>query len=262
MSSIRQVAAGPGGRIEPVAQRSLGLAVMKHGLLVGLLGCHRVFGVEPQPDAAVIDGGPDAPPPACLYDSFDFDELAAATWTLLEPSNAPISIVVRDMQLVISLPPMSGQTYRANAIASTRVYDATDGAATVRVVKPVSFTGGAESFLSLVAGPDDAYAISAGGQGTINFQVRSHGVRDTITRAWQGNELFWRLRHHASAATVTFETSADGGQWVVEREVAASVPVSSVQLVIGAGTFQDTSSPGTAVFDDAALDTARCSQVR
>jgi hypothetical protein len=64
-------------------------------------------------------------------------------------------------------------------------------------------------------------------------------------------DLWWRIREHADAAgrQVSFETSPDGVSWVERARIPRPFALDAVTVWLGAGTYEDVTTPGRAVFD-------------
>ena len=89
--------------------------------------------------------------------------------------------------------------------------------------------------------------------GVLYFDHTAQGSRDITSIPYNATQhRFWRIRHagHEEDAQVTFETSADGANWVIQRGDHPRFLVAAVYPEISAGTGISLANPGSAVFDN------------
>lgn len=89
--------------------------------------------------------------------------------------------------------------------------------------------------------------------GALYFDHTAQGARDITSIPYSATQhRFWRIRHAGAdtSAQVTFETSADGVNWVIQRGDRPRFLVAAVFPEISAGTGVPLANPGSAIFDN------------
>ena len=63
------------------------------------------------------------------------------------------------------------------------------------------------------------------------------------------------MGHKPAGNLLLFQTSNDGITWVTQRQVAVSVPLTSLKIELSAGTYNVVSPTGKAIYDNFVLET-------
>jgi outer membrane biosynthesis protein TonB len=84
--------------------------------------------------------------------------------------------------------------------------------------------------------------------GSLLFQTTLAGVKTSVTVPYSSQNSWWRLRHASSTNTIYWETSPDGLNWTVQRSIAAQFAITALSVELQAGTWEQETSPGTAIF--------------
>ena len=203
---------------------------------------------------ASAQGAPE--PVADFSDNFS-DNTRDARWklgTLTPPASAfddKVTVAETGERLEIT-PRISASVKAYNGYISAASWNLTDARATVEVIQTTTNKGQTVFTLALDANNWFRFLFESA---KLNFQTKVGGA-ETATNipADAAQQRFWRLRHVRTRDVVTFETSADGTNWVVRREVPRQFSLKSLTIELNAGTPSSVASPGKAVFDGFILE--------
>ena len=206
-------------------------------------------------DAGMPDGGdarvsPDGGPTPCgVRFTDDFDDPAQDPFW--EPNSFQADaggVSETNGELLVTLASEAGHYsgYLSDDI------ELTNTAATVRVVEIPNPATSAQAFFKYEFPYPDSASLHVEG-GTIRARLDTSGsVRDLAEIPFEAaSHRFFRLRHEAG--TLDWQLSADGLEWTT----LASEPglnLSTGRVGIVGGTFEATSNPGVARFDDLVID--------
>lgn len=216
-------------------------------------------------------------PPSRTLLSDDFNDNArdAAKWTIDDPANSVVTALEQNQRLEIAPAP---QLTGYNGFSSASSIDFTNASAAVEVVQ--STVGNSETHLQVgISDTNNIITVVSGGN--IIFQYSVNGARSrTYVPYDPAQHRFWRIRHDIGGDEIVWETSANNVNWVVQRTAPRPLALTSmrVRLIAGKWTNTDSTTPGTAIFDnlkvertplllttdnfnDNSLDTARWSQL-
>jgi hypothetical protein len=218
--------------------------------------CNTVFGVDhvddPRPADAALEP-PDAFVRCPLVDDFN-DGLLAPQWTLMEASQAPVSVTEQAGVLAITLSP-SVTGY--NGIRSTTRVSMIGRLLTVHVPQVTSQAGFVETYIKVNSVTLVDELIMDAGAGNMLARARSGGVNDdsTPTTYSPTEYAWWRILHEDATGMIHFQVSTDGIGWTSFRPpTTVGWDLSNVSIEIGAGAYgTGNASPGQARFDDASL---------
>jgi hypothetical protein len=197
------------------------------------------------------------PEPAAAFSDDFTDNTRDARWnlgTLTPPATAfDEQVTVAETGERLEITPRGAVAGRAyNGYVSASNWNLTDARATVEVVETTTNTGQTVFTLALDANNWFRFLFESA---KLNFQTKVGGAETATTiPADAAQQRFWRLRHERTRDQVTFETSADGTNWVVRREVPRQFSLKSMTIELNAGTPFPAASPGRAVFDSFVLE--------
>jgi uncharacterized protein (TIGR03437 family) len=218
----------------------------------------------PTPSAVPTPTPTPAPTPASsptiiFSDNFNDNLMDATKWSKgvlnLDPGayNPDVSVLEQNQRL--ELKPISNTSvWSHNGYVSTSAYDLKGARATIQVLQAP--TGGT-SYAIFAVGIDSNnwYRINTTA-GQIYFTDKVGGVKNSSSLPYDAAQhKYWRIRHEAISDMIIFETSADGVNWVTQRSVSRQLSLSALRVELDAGTYEPTSTPGTAIFDNFILDT-------
>jgi hypothetical protein len=149
-------------------------------------------------------------------------------------------------ELVLTPP----STVTGSAVYMTgAAYDLTGDAVVVEVPTMVDTTTPAQAYLRVENDADHGLSI-AQQSGTIAFRYEEDGV--TIVAASllyvADDHRWWKIRE--AGGTVYWETSPDGAAWVVRAQmIDPPVDVTTLDVMLGAATYEVVAAPGAAHFD-------------
>jgi hypothetical protein len=199
-----------------------------------------------------------APAPAASFsDDFEDNVRDTALWklgTLTQPAESwdqQVTALEKRQQLEITpLSNAGGRHY--NGYLSVSNWNLTDARATVVLVQAA--TGAAQTMFTLSADGNNWFRFLLE-DGKLSFQASvSGGLTSTQFATGRTLPRFWRLRHERSADQIFFETSADNLTWSVERSVSRQISLTAMTIELNAGTSAKVAAPGTAIFDNFALE--------
>ncbi|TAH34084.1 hypothetical protein EYC59_03750 [Candidatus Saccharibacteria bacterium] len=180
-----------------------------------------------------------------LTDNFNDNSMDTNLWTLQTGTG---STAETGGQLVIT--PASnnpGSTY--DGYASVNTYDLTSSQATVEIPTGINAANGDEQAFTLALNTNNSITMLLGGSNNLIFRLKTAGsTNDTSVTRNDTTMRWWRIRE--SGGLVFYETSPDGNTWTMRRATAVSFSITTLQVKLTAGTWQNVASPGTAVFDN------------
>ena len=195
-------------------------------------------------------GGED--PPGCpgghlpIVDAFD-DGVIGPAWGVISDGVSMIS--EEGGALVVTLPdPTLPSMY--SGLRSASAHDLTGCAVFTRVSQLADPATHAYTQLYVNAGADVGYIEVVADEGNLLFKKIVAGVPTGLALIPHDpvEHAYWRLRE--SAETTYWETSADAQTWTTQASDPTPFPLSSVQIGLGAGTYQEEPVvPGTARFE-------------
>jgi hypothetical protein len=214
--------------------------IARLALLTLLGGCDKLFDLTEIPI-------PDAPPACPVVDEFEgsaFDPM----WDI---ENPPSSVTVKQTggQLVITPQPLMGGYNGLYTIARHSLVGMT---VHVELSESLSDgTGDVEMIATLDHRVDGNYYMIYASHTFLGFRVKNGSTPDEDGIAYSRSEhRFWRLRFDAPGTTIMFETSADDISWTQRRVLPVTVPITSMQLELIAGSYNGgLAIPGEAHFD-------------
>jgi hypothetical protein len=134
------------------------------------------------------------------------------------------------------------------------VYRLTCDSVTVKVPQTTRLTAGVQTVIYIEsATADERIMLVREGEGFLLGSV-SEGVDGHEGRFDSYDpvrDLWWRLREGPGEGgrRIFLETSANGIDWVLRTHIPRPFSVDRVYVLLGAGAWLDTTSPGSAAFD-------------
>jgi hypothetical protein len=210
-------------------------------VIVLLGGCHKLFSlqkVELEPDARANDASNDASE-TCFRETFD-GTLAETLGDWDRVVDTSCGVDVTDGALVITLPSTPCYSWLAlNRRISFEIGDVAH--VTVQQVTP---DDKAETFMSLNVDYQNMYRMYKAETGLL-MRVRVAGV-DVVDESTPYDPLvhaYWRIRRDETS--MNFETSVDDVEWTTRASTpTTTLAVSSLQVQLGAGVYQNLATPG------------------
>lgn len=141
---------------------------------------------------------------------------------------------------------LGGDRYAGYVSAAT--VDFTGSIASVEVVQATA--GGSDTLLCVGPTANNCALIVAEGGVLYGIQVRNGSFSLGSVGYNSTQQRHWRIRHNSANNSLIFETSSNGTAWTPFHTETALIPLTAARLEIGAGTYQDESAPGTAIFDN------------
>ena len=115
-------------------------------------------------------------------------------------------------------------------------------------------SGNAEAVFSLFKDRQNFLQIRYNA-GVLTFIQNAVGLREQSTVASNAAQhRHWRFKHDKAGDTLRFETSPDGVVWTSQRTTGRKVPVTLLYPEMSAGTNVSVAWPGTAAFDNFAVE--------
>jgi len=195
-------------------------------------------------------GGGD--PPGCpgghlpIVDAFD-DGVIGPAWDVISDGVSMVS--EEGGALVVTLPdPTLPSMY--SGLRSISAHDLTDCAVFTRVSQLTDPTTHAYTHIYVSAGAGVGYIEVIADEGNLLFKKVVAGTHTELGLIAHDpvEHAYWRLRE--SAGITYWETSADARTWNTQASDPAPIPLSSVHIGLGAGTYQEEPVvPGTARFE-------------
>jgi glucose/arabinose dehydrogenase len=190
---------------------------------------------------APLSDPPTTPGVNTIKDTFTGTTLDAAKWTKFGTA----SRTVQNGDLTIS-PATSGTGW--HGITSKATYELKNNAVFVEVPKTTNGNVPAETQLVLEKDANNRVLVIRSIYGMVFRSVVNGAFTDTGVAYNATNMRWWRIRE--TTGKVYFETSADATTWTVRRTINDPFDLSKVKVLLDAGTYQSTSNPGTAKFDN------------
>lgn len=180
-------------------------------------------------------------------DDFNDDSIDPARWTLQPTSGITITETGGKFRFTQAANVRSGSYAFARSVG---LYDLTGSQLIVEVFSTA--TGPARTELLLTTNLDadrlqilvldDQLAVrKIVGGNEFNFPVAPY---DPVAHRW------WRIRHEAGSGLVFWETSPDAASWTVHRTEPPPIPITSLQVALGAGVSDWLSPSAESVFDN------------
>jgi hypothetical protein len=207
--------------------------------------------MDPGPGEARFDtvngGGPSAVkwcPPTALTDDFE-DGVRGREW--LRSYDSPNCTLTEVGGELAVKPPDNAVGYCAYGSSSS--YDLTGSAMTMEVPSMVDTTTNAQVYFAVLA--EEGYLEFLQESGTLLFQKHMNGTTKVVgTVAYSpAAHRWWRFREQSN--TTYWEYSADGVMWKVgAMESPNPIPVTAIDIALGAGTYQAIPAPGEVHYDN------------
>lgn len=126
--------------------------------------------------------------------------------------------------------------------------DMTSAHARVEVVQATENT--ADTIFAVGQDSNNWYGFVKEGD-KLYLQIKVAGKKHSENVVYDPAEhRYWRLRHEATENLMLWETSADGTTWAILRSAQPEIPLTSLYVYAGAGTYVVEGAPGKAVFDN------------
>jgi len=213
-------------------------------LVLLLVGCDKLFGLQRVPAES-----PDAAPGNCrLVDDFN-GSVVDPMWAT-DPGPGVVTITTTGGDLVMA-PPPSIEGY--DGIHTFLPIDVTGMIVHIDAKQPLNPGPGEIHLVAEVdpdAGGDNYYMIFAS-NGYIGFRVTKGSDDETGAQYSAIYDRYWRMRFELDGLTMAFETSRDDQDWRLRRQIPVTVPLDSLHISLGAGTYNGgIANPGEGHFDD------------
>jgi subtilisin family serine protease len=185
---------------------------------------------------------------AAVTVSDDFNDNARDTAKWGTPGASVVTIAEQNRHLEIT-PPADTTGYDGYFAATTA--DLTDARVSVEVVQSTQQYYGIETGFRLYDPTNGNYVLFATGGGNYLFQEQTNGVMSRIYIPYDpAQHRVWRFRHSRANDTIYWESSADGSNWVVQRQMARAFSITDLQVGLYAGKYTATTPTSTAIFDN------------
>jgi hypothetical protein len=161
-----------------------------------------------------------------------------------------VNVIERNRRLeIIPLADAKGRHF--NGYLSAGEWNLTGARVGVEVVQAAE---DADTVFAVGVDSDNWYGFVAE-EGTLYLQSKVNGVKSPKSVPYSAaRHRFWRFRLDTASNTVTWETSPDGSSWEAQRRETLQLDITAVHVTLSAGTYKETKSPGTAVFDNFRLE--------
>lgn len=103
-------------------------------------------------------------------------------------------------------------------------------------------------FVEQVGTPGNRVQIMVGGGFMVFREYIGFVGDDTFTAYSATDHRWWRIG--MVDATVTWETSADGASWTVQRTKGTALDLAAVEVVLSSGFYGTEPTPGSTIFDN------------
>jgi hypothetical protein len=187
-----------------------------------------------------------------LVDNFNDNTTDTARWTVQAGGGAQVTEANQRLE-IWPRPHLAGTN--GGAYRSTGLFDFSNSAVRVEVVRALAAPSGASTYLSV--GPDGSNELYISIE---EGMVRALADAGASSFAYgkvpydPARHRWLRLRHETAAVAggdvVYYETSADGVTWEVLAAVTPPIAVTSLYVYLGARTYAAVPHPGLAVFDN------------
>ena len=173
-----------------------------------------------------------------LVDDFNDNESNTLLWDVYGP--------VSEVNQRIEISPAANGTQYGGYDSRSR-YDLTGSSVHVKLAQALNAAAGTETFLKAAYDTNNkVYITISNGSLTCGYKV--NGVySDLVTVTYSSTVHAW-LRLRESTGVTYWETSADGQTWTLLLRRPSPFDLTSVEIQLGAGTYQPVASPGTAIF--------------
>lgn len=180
-----------------------------------------------------------------LTDNFD-DNTKTDLW--ISWVNSPMTLAERNQRLELTLAPNTSNA-RFGGYVTTRAYDLTSSRVSVEVPQTPNSGTDAQQMLEVQGGGRKLQTLVQRGRLVFSYTAADLSQAEAGSVAYSASaHRFWGLRH--AAGSIYWETSPDARAWTVRASLAAPMPVSSVDVLLQAGTYKRETSPGAAFFDN------------
>ncbi len=180
-----------------------------------------------------------------LTDNFDDNARNTSLWTLTTGTGTTAET---GGQLVIT-PASNNPSATYDGYTSVSTYNLTSSQVTVEIPQGITPASGNEQVFSLQLDANNNLSMLLGGSNGILFRVKTAGsTSDTGVTRNDTSMRWWRIRE--SGGVVFHETSPNGNTWTVRRTSSVTFSITSLQVRIAAGTWQNVASPGSGIFDN------------
>lgn len=179
-----------------------------------------------------------------ISDDFSAPTMNSSLWWLMNGGGV---LSQSTGQLAIS-PASNAPGY--DGYASLATYNLTDSSIYIEIPQRASQSVGAETVFSLDAGSNVNSISMIAAQNGIVLRLRtSNSNSDTYISTYSSTlHRWWRIRGYYG--NIYWETSPDCINWTTHRTMAPTFGLTSLSVVICAGTWQNVASPGQAIFDN------------
>lgn len=196
---------------------------------------------------------------AVLVDNFNDNTVDTSKWRLGTLNDAPaaydalIPVLERNQRLEIT--PRSGlDGFRYNGYVSIAGWDYTGSQASVEVVQTTTVNSSADTIFAIGIDSNN-WCRFVEENGLLYFQQKVAGLKSSTSQPYNATQHhFWRFRHDPVQDAIIFETSVNGGVWVMQRVVTRGFAINSLRAELDAGTASPAANAGTAVFDNFILE--------
>ncbi|HEY0018891.1 MAG TPA: vanadium-dependent haloperoxidase [Longimicrobium sp.] len=187
-----------------------------------------------------------------LVDNFNDNTTDAAKWIVQAGGGAQVAEANQRLE-IWPRPHLAGTN--GGGYRSTGLFDFSDSAVSVEVVRALAAPTGASTYLSV--GPDGSNELYISiEEGMVRALADAGGSSFSYGKVpYDPARHRWlRMRHEtdavAGADVVYYETSADGVVWEVLAAPTPPIAVTSLYAYLGARTYAAVPRPGLAVFDN------------
>ena len=215
-------------------------------LLVVLAGCDGVFGLthldEPTADGMSVDSGIDSNF-SCTAEMFTggIPELLVH-WDRFETAGNKLVIDQNMLVPQILTTGVPGDAY----VRSNQRFDMTGASASVELIDVIEVQNG-NTYFSIDVNDNNVYLFIISGGSLSMFAVGA--TAPTLTVPY--DPIAHRYLRFEHDGTLRFLTSVNGTDWTVRHSIPVVIPVESMLITIGAGTYTGgISTPAEARFDN------------
>lgn len=174
-----------------------------------------------------------------LVDDFADNDSNTLLWDVYGP--------VSEVNQRIEISPAANSTQYGGYDSRSR-YDLTGSSVRVELVQVLAPSSGAETFLKAAHDTNNkVYITVTNGYLTCGYKLAG-SYFDVVSVAYSATQYRW-LRLRESTGVTYWEVSADGQTWTILLHRPSPIDLTSVEIQLGAGTWQPATSPGTAIFD-------------
>jgi hypothetical protein len=188
-----------------------------------------------------------------MSDYFNDESTATEKWELgaltAGPSFTDEEISVSEEGGRLQISPRAGITGRSYyGYVSKSAWDMTACHARVEVAQVTG--GSADTIFAIGSDSNNWFGFVVEG-GKLYLQNKAAGRKNSRDITFSlTRHRFLRLRHEAAENKILWEGSGDGQKWETLRSLTPQIPLASLRVYLGAGTYQNETNPGTAAFDN------------